>query len=160
MGVYSYIARLPECFFAQAAKRCKEPQNRSCNCYPKWRNTAMWHTFATHSLSLLTSTHNNVNPFAPQHHQLSYSLAECSVNNVPLPFISHLGTFYQLCSFRRKKIKNIQETYLRRTVQLIKGYKHMYTLKHNAHPKISGTSKSQMWNFKTRICCSSVNFIW
>lgn len=97
-----------------------------------------------HSLSLLTSTHNNINPFAPQHHQLSYSLAECSVNNVPLPFISHLGTFYQLCSFRRKKIKNIQETYLRRTVQLIKGYKHMYTLKHNAHPKISGTSKSQM----------------
>lgn len=42
----------------------------------------------------------------------------------------------------------MRDTYLRKTVQLIKGYKHMYMLKHNAHPKISGTITSQCETLK------------
>lgn len=103
----------------------------------------MRHTFAS-SLTQFINIHSQQRkPICSSTPSTLAHLGRMLCEQCASPFYLFLALAHSISFVHSGEKRNIRDTYLKRTVQLIRGYKHMYMLKHNAHPKISGTITSQ-----------------
>lgn len=105
----------------QQTRSYTEPDNKHYSCYWEWHNTATWHSFSSSLIHFVNihstqccETHSQLNTTHSRNPRQNALRAMCPL----LLLISHLGTFYQLCSFRRKNNICVWDTYSKRTVQL------------------------------------------